>query len=657
MATLSTLIVKLVGESSSFAKELEAAEERARGFSKNIQDIGNKVSGVGMGLTAAVTAPVAMLFDKAIDGASDLSETVSKTSVVFGENSDQVLKWADSAAKSMGQSRQQALDAASTYGNLFVSMGMTTDQSAKMSMGITGLASDLASFNNMEVGDVLEKMRAGLTGETEPLKALGVNINAAAVSAKAMSMGIVKATVDIGKVTEAQFKYDEATKKSIEATQKYGIASDEAKKAAIEQGKAERALNDALEGKIPDLTAAQKAQATYALIMEQTKTAQGDFARTSDGLANSQRIQNALFSDAAATLGNSLLPYKLQLVQKINELVTAFQGLSPETQKMIIAGLAIAAAIGPVLIIVGQLITAFGTIAGVFAGVGIAAGPVLIILALIAAGAYLLYQAWVNNWGGIQEKTQRVIDYVVAIINVGLELVRGFINDHASEALQLFSWAWEQIRLTVGELVGAIVTWIGNKLAILAQWIVEHKQIITLLFDGAWNIVVGIFRLAISVITGIIRFFVALFKGDIGGMWEALKSIFRNGLQAITQILGGIVELGAGIITSLIAGIWSQADKFAGALKDFVNKALGDVAAFLGIKLKAETETATNNATQGNKTDRTTAFATSSSAYTPKVTFAGASGAAPQININATVSNDIDMETLANRVAKEIKRG
>ena len=183
-------------------------------------------------------------------------------------------------------------------------MGMTTDQSAKMSMGITGLASDLASFNNMEVGDVLEKMRAGLTGETEPLKALGVNINAAAVSAKAMSMGIVKATVDIAKVTEAQFKYDEATKKSIEATQKYGIASDEAKKAAIEQGKAERALNDALEGKMPDLTAAQKAQATYALIMEQTKTAQGDFARTSDGLANSQRINNALFADAAATLGN-----------------------------------------------------------------------------------------------------------------------------------------------------------------------------------------------------------------------------------------------------------------------------------------------------------------------------------------------------------------
>ena len=122
MATLSTLIVKLVGESSSFAKELEAAEERARGFSKNIQEIGNKVSGIGTGLTAAVTAPVGMLFDKAINSASDLSETVSKTSVVFGENSDQVMKWADNAAKSMGQSKQQALDAASTYGNLFVSM-------------------------------------------------------------------------------------------------------------------------------------------------------------------------------------------------------------------------------------------------------------------------------------------------------------------------------------------------------------------------------------------------------------------------------------------------------------------------------------------------------------------------------------------------------
>lgn len=658
MATLSTLIVKLTGDSSGLAAELAEAERKAKTTAGNIQDIGNRISGVGLGLTAAVSAPILMGAEKAIDAASDLSESASKVQVVFGDSAGVITKFSEDSATAMGISQQKALEAAGTFGNFFVSMNMGQGQAADMSTNLVKLAADLASFNNLDPTEALDKLRAGMAGETEPLRALGVNLNAASVSAKAVSMGIVKASVDMAKVNEAQFKYDEATRKSIEATEKYGISSNEAKAAAIAQGKAETALNDALEGKIPDLTAAQKAQAAYALIMEQTKTAQGDFARTSTGLANSQRIQNALFANTASTLGNNLLPYKIQLVQKINDLIGAFQRLSPDTQGFIIKALLIAAAVGPVLLIVGQLITAFGTIAGVFAGVGIAAGPLLLIIGLVAGAAFLLYQAWTNNWGGIQEKTQRIIDYVVSIVNLGLELVTGFIDRHSAEAKQLFSWAWEQIGQTVGELVGSIAQWIGDKLRDIARWIAEHKQIITLIFDGAWNVIAGIFRLGVAVITGVIRLFIALFKGDIGGMWEALKSIFRNGLQALSQILGGIVEMGAGIVTSLISGIWSQADSFAASLRDFVNKAIGDVAGFLGIKLKAEAETSAR-ATGATANRATSSF--TPSAYTPNVSFSGAGALAgaggPSVTINATVSNDLDIERLANRVAKTIKRG
>ena len=103
-----------------------------------------------------------------------------------------------------------------------------------MSTGLVQLAADLASFNNLNPEEVFLKLQSGIVGEVEPMRALGVNLSAAAVNAKALQMGLVNAN---GELTEQA-----------------------------------------------------KIMARYALIMEQTGNAQGDFARTSDGLANSTRI-------------------------------------------------------------------------------------------------------------------------------------------------------------------------------------------------------------------------------------------------------------------------------------------------------------------------------------------------------------------------------
>lgn len=662
MPTLSTLIVKLIGDSTGLAGDLKDAEGRVKDFSTKVQDVGQKVSGIGLGLTAAVTAPVMGLFNKAVDGASDFSETLSKANVVFGDSSSKVVAFADNSAKSMGISKQAALEAAGTYGNLFVSMGMTTDKSADMSTSLVQLASDLGSFNNLDPTEVLDKLRAGLTGETEPLKSLGVNINAAAVEAKAMSMGLVKMTVDIAKVTETQFKYDESTRKLTEAIEKYGRGSTQAQAAAIAQGKAEIALQDALTGKAGDLDAATKAQATYALILEQTKTAQGDFARTSDGLANSQRIQTALFNDAAASLGNNLLPYKLKLVQVINDLLAKFNNLSPATQSTIVTFAAVAAAVGPVLLVVGQLITAFGAIMPVLAGFGSVAGaPVIAALAAIAAAGYVLYTAWTENWGGIQEVVGRVVGYIQAIIQMGLNFINGFMAAHSTEIKALMNDAWNGIKTIVQVTLIPLAQQIGSVLAQIAKWIAEHKQTITTIFDGAYNIIVGIVKLAGTTLVGVVKLISSAMQGDFRGMWDAIKGIFTGGVAALAQILGGVVQLGAGIISSLISGIWSQADRFTGALKDFVNKAIGDVGGWLGLKIGSQ---ATDNGNQGNfqnnslKTNNSMplVFAKDVPAYTTGINSKGQQGNV-NINIQATVADEIDMELLAAKVARTIKRG
>lgn len=266
MANNVTINVRAKDAASS---EIERIKGRLQSLStsKGFKDV---MSGAAMGAGIAAFNMVKGAAFSALEGvgtfvagsveaASDTAEAVSKVGVVFGDSAGKVRDFAETAATSMGASRLEALNAAGTFGNLFTTMGLAQTAAADMSVEVVKLAGDLASFNNIDTADALEKLRAGLVGEAEPLRALGVNLNAAAVEAKAMEMGLAR--------TRAE------------------------------------------------LTDSAKVQARYALILEQTTTAQGDFERTSDGLANTQRTLNAQLADLQAEIGEELLPVAVELAQ------------------------------------------------------------------------------------------------------------------------------------------------------------------------------------------------------------------------------------------------------------------------------------------------------------------------------------------------------
>ena len=129
-----------------------------------------------------------------------------------------------------------------------------------MSKSMVQLAGDMASFHDQDPTEMLEKLRSGLSGEAEPLRKFGILISEAAVKQKAYQLGIAKTGAE--------------------------------------------------------LTEAQKVQARYALIMEQSSKAQGDFARTSDSVANKQRTLAAETENTAAAFGQSLLPV-MQALQTV----------------------------------------------------------------------------------------------------------------------------------------------------------------------------------------------------------------------------------------------------------------------------------------------------------------------------------------------------
>jgi len=326
----SRIVVSTEMNNTGFNQGRRELETGLNGLSTKITGLGTAMMGLGTKMSLGLTLPIAFAAKAVFDSASNMEESMSKVNVVFGESSDAIVQWSKTSAQSMGLSQQAALEAAGSYGNLFQAFGLGKDKSKEMSTELVQLASDLASFNNTSTDDALLALRSGLSGETEPLKRFGIAINDVRLKEEALSLGLIKSTKDA-------------------------------------------------------LTPAAKAQASYALIMKDSKLAQGDFARTSDGAANKQRILAAEFENAKASLGAGLLPVATKLFGIVGDLIGGFNSLSPQMKNIVLIGAGVAAAIGPILTVAGALVTAFGFLIS-------PVGLVIAGIALVAAGFVYLYK-------------------------------------------------------------------------------------------------------------------------------------------------------------------------------------------------------------------------------------------------------------------------
>lgn len=245
---------------------------------------------------------------KSADAASDLGEQINKTDVVFGRQAPGILAWSKTTASALGLSRRASLEATGTFGNMLKPMGLVPKVAAGMSRNLVTLGADLASFNNANPEEVLDALRAGLAGETEPLRRFGIFLSAARVEAEAMRLGLVKNVKNMDEVRAATTRLELAQSAYNQAVKEYGPNSDQAKRALLTVNAAENKLAEATKGSKGEVSAAAKAQATYQLIMKDSADAQGDFARTSDSMANKQRIARARLEDTAAAFGDELVP-------------------------------------------------------------------------------------------------------------------------------------------------------------------------------------------------------------------------------------------------------------------------------------------------------------------------------------------------------------
>lgn len=282
---IDKILLEFQAETTKLKKELEdlksrlgnvetAAKDAGKNTGKAFDDVGKNANGLkdtiknlGQQIAAAFAAREIIRFTKqTIDAASDLNETLSKSQQIFGDASKAVEDFASNSAKQFGQSKQQAIDAAASFGVFGKSAGLTGQDLSKFSTDLVALSADLASFGNTTPEEAALALGAALRGEAEPIRRFGVLMDEATLKQEALAMGLIETT-----------------------------------KGA--------------------LTPQQKVLAANALIFKQTADAQGDFARTSDGVANQQRILEATFKDLQTEVGQKLLPTFNSTLKSLNQIL------------------------------------------------------------------------------------------------------------------------------------------------------------------------------------------------------------------------------------------------------------------------------------------------------------------------------------------------
>ncbi len=243
------------------------------GLKKGISGISTSLKGITKIVAAAFSVKVIYNFSKAcIQAASDLQEVQNVVDTVFGESSAIIDNFAKNAVKSLGLSELSVKKYASTMGAMLKSMKLSDKQVLVMSQNMTALAGDMASFYNLSGDEAFQKIRAGISGETEPLKQLGINLSVANMEAYALSQGIDKS-------------YN-------------------------------------------SMTQAEQAILRYNYLLDVTKDAQGDFARTSGSWANQVKVLSEQWNTFKSVLGSSFIQVLTPVVRALNLIM----------EKLILAG-------------------------------------------------------------------------------------------------------------------------------------------------------------------------------------------------------------------------------------------------------------------------------------------------------------------------------
>jgi hypothetical protein len=524
---------------------------------------GKKFGGAFLGGLKGVAGPLAAILGvkalggfakSAINEASDLRESVNAVQVSYGKAAKGVLAIGKNSATSFGLSKSELNAFAVRFSGFSKQIAGPNGDVAKSFESVLGRATDFASVMNLEVGDAANLFQSGLAGETEPLRRFGIDLSAASVQAYAYANGIAKSGAE--------------------------------------------------------LTEQQKVQARYGSLMAQTKKTQGDFAATSDELANQQRILSARWKNAKGELAKGLLPVATKFVGLLNgglgPAMTFVSGLFSggfgggsggalgKTMKSVQAfaapllatlksiGKDVMGVVGPAFdsiskIFTSQVLPAFQAflpavqpvanfLLKIFGSaiVGVLKGVVLVVKGVLTtlAGVFNIFAGiltgdWGRLWSGIKQVVSGVFS---ALKGAFLIFWNGSILAvFRRGAAFLLKGIW--VKLWTG-IKGLATRGMAAAKNVIARVLAAIRGTFTKVLNGIVSFVRGAFARYVN----IVRTAFAFARNFITGAWSAIRSVISNAVSGVISrvrsgfsTMVGAVRSKIGEVVSFVKGLPGKA--------------------------------------------------------------------------------------------------
>ena len=345
-STISVLIKARDMASDAFQRVENNAGRMAGGIAKHRRAIGMGMTAMGGAMTG-----FAVLTVKA---ASDLEESMNAVNVIFTDGAKVIHKFGENSARSVGLSTAKFNELASVTGALLKDVGLPMEEVAGLTTDLAIRAADMASVMNTSVEDALSAVGQALRGETEAIRRYAGDVTDASLQNFALSEGIQK--------------------------------------------------------QVSEMTEQEKRLLRVSLIMEQTSNMAGDFANTSESLANRMRIAKAEFANVSAELGTALLPLVTQMVAKIQAVIIVVADWIKEHPELAKQLMIAAAAVGALMLVLGPLLLILPGLALGFTLLSASMGPITAIVMGLTAAILIGIKVW-RNWDSIVNAVKKTLAF------------------------------------------------------------------------------------------------------------------------------------------------------------------------------------------------------------------------------------------------------
>ena len=587
------------------------------------ENVGDKISGAGEKLLP-VTAGVTALGTVAVKTASDFDSAMSKVAAVSGATGEDLQALRDKAREMGSKTKFSASEAAEAMNYMAMAGWKTTDMLSGID-GIMNLAAasgeDLATTSDIvtdaltafglssaDSGHFADVLAAASSNANTNVSMLGESFKYCAPIAGALGFSCEDTAEALGLMANAGIKSTQSgtSMRSIMTALSGDVkfcsdAFGEMEIATTNQDGSMRELSDILADcrvAFDQMSESEKASAAQSLVGKNAMSgflalmnaAPADINKLSgaiencdgtslsmaetmqDNLGGQLTILKSQLEELAISFGEILMPVIREIVAKIQAFIDKLNAMDSATKETIVRIALVAAALGPLLIVVGKTLSTVGTLMQFVSKI-----PTMI------AGAKTAFATLSGAIGGISAPMVAVVAAMAALVAAFMHLWN--TNEDFKNSILAI---WEQIKATFERLTSGIVDRLnalgfnfesfGDVVKAVWQGLCD---ILAPWFEGVFTYIAEIFDVIVDVILGILDVFIGLFTGDWEQMWNGIKGIFVGIWDFIKNTFTNILDTLKGIADVFLGWFGTSWDEVWTAIKDFFVNIWNSISSFV----------------------------------------------------------------------------